>query len=921
MKVFRGYVQIWLKLPSQYRYFGGRPPATLWWTSCPRLSSIQATTSSSTKDTKTYQAQSSVKSGLTTTSTAQQTDLPQNIQTQTDEMLPSQDGYASSQVSNSPVPEPPPPPGSMQQMQPNVVPPALRSISFSDTNYQRLYCNCSCNVANSNYATLTRQDTNSHYHSSIHQNGSYATGYSGYDGRNRLTDEEDSACPALLEREFHSLHRNVPALRRAGVDTNAIRQHFYPDGGWGWIICGVAFLAHVLTSGLQLSYGLLMLYAMKHLGMEVATETGWLGAVSWSVSLVSSPIIIALCRRKSTRLTAVLGGLVLALGMLFASFATQFNQVAFSYGIVLGVGSSMVRESSTVMLGHYFKRRRQFVEMITMSGEGVGIALFSVILKEGVGKMGWRLGLQAITGFISFSFFMGLLYRPASLYHPQRRAIQHLKNQRKKVKEKKTHVRTPKPPFIDFTPLKSSTVRMLIITSSISAFGIYSPIFFMSLHGYQEDYDVQDLVLLQTFLGLSIALGIVSGGSIINKTCRLGYKDINISTQYVCQISIVITSLSTLILSAVFGFRNLCILSWTYGIGLGGFRYTLKMLALERVRTKYFTKAWGFIKGAESIPVLIGVPLTAFLNDSSSAKYGRAGYYISSAAAAIAAILMFFIGYPSGGRQNVSKFSGNGSITSHCTAMTSDCPDLLNRSYSNMGRCGHWYSPYTALSNGGVCGTLSHHQQTHLHPHHHPHTLAHHHQHRLLHQSPYANHFRHNLLNGTTGGGGLVANAGAGSVSGSAQVPTVGCYVGAQCSYGDAVESNPLGVGFGAGLIGGSVGRQQGRRLQKSLSFAFPPRETYVRGDCSQPYASNRCYSRCETPTHSIPQTIYHTMQPSRSRSVPEGLSYTSQYCTCPWNQAITQPSSYNDTYNRYHRSTASMARPIQVVEQMTTSV
>lgn len=45
----------------------------------------------------------------------------------------------------------------------------------------------------------------------------------------------------------------------------------------------------------------------------------------------------------------------------------------------------MVRESSAVMLGHYFKRRRQFVEMITMSGGGVGIALFSVILKEGVG--------------------------------------------------------------------------------------------------------------------------------------------------------------------------------------------------------------------------------------------------------------------------------------------------------------------------------------------------------------------------------------------------------------------------------------------------------------------------------------------------------------------------------------------------------
>lgn len=51
-------------------------------------------------------------------------------------------------------------------------------------------------------------------------------------------------------------------------------QHFYPDGGWGWIVSGVAFLAHVLTTGFQLSYGLLLLYAMRHLGQEVATETG-----------------------------------------------------------------------------------------------------------------------------------------------------------------------------------------------------------------------------------------------------------------------------------------------------------------------------------------------------------------------------------------------------------------------------------------------------------------------------------------------------------------------------------------------------------------------------------------------------------------------------------------------------------------------
>lgn len=53
----------------------------------------------------------------------------------------------------------------------------------------------------------------------------------------------------------------------------------------------------------------------------------------------------------------------------------------------------------------------------------------------------------------------------------------------------------------------------------------------------------------------------------------------------------------------------------------------------------------GFIRCAESIPVLIGVPLTAFLNDSSH-RFGRAGYFICSASTAISAILMFFVGYP-----------------------------------------------------------------------------------------------------------------------------------------------------------------------------------------------------------------------------------------------------------------------------------
>lgn len=48
-----------------------------------------------------------------------------------------------------------------------------------------------------------------------------------------------------------------------------------------------------------------------------------------------------------------------------------------------------------------------------------------------------------------------------------------------KVKEKKSHIQTPKPPFLDFSPLRSSTVRMLCILAAVGAFGCYTPVFFL----------------------------------------------------------------------------------------------------------------------------------------------------------------------------------------------------------------------------------------------------------------------------------------------------------------------------------------------------------------------------------------------------------------------------------------------------------
>ncbi|XP_065158955.1 monocarboxylate transporter 2-like isoform X2 [Atheta coriaria] len=466
----------------------------------------------------------------------------------------------------------------------------------------------------------------------------------------RPPDDEDSF-PVLCDRELHSLHRNVPALRRRDVDTATIKQHYYPEGGWGWLVCGAAFLAHLLTSGMQLAFGLLYLYIIKDLEKKYAEDkefytmaAAWMGALCLCVSFLASPIVVAICRRKSTRLTSVFGGLILALSCLFASFATQFHQAVLSYGVFMGTGAGIVRETSGIMLGHYFKRRREFVEMVAQTGCGIGVALFSVLYKEAVGKLGWRLGLQAVTGLLVLAFFLPIIYRSANLYHPQRRAITHLKNQRKKMKEKKTHVKDKKPPMFDFSPLKSRGLRVLLLASGTGALGVYAPIFYLAFQGFKEGLEDSALVILQTFFGFASALGCVGFGILIMRPTR----QCTISRQYLTQTAMLGTGFSLLAMSAVQGYHGYVLFVWMYGVFLGGYTYALKMFTLERIKARHYTKAWSFVQGACSLPVLIGIPITGYVNQC----YPKAGYYYCFLMTVVGASLLFLVGTKKDPTQN-----------------------------------------------------------------------------------------------------------------------------------------------------------------------------------------------------------------------------------------------------------------------------
>lgn len=54
-----------------------------------------------------------------------------------------------------------------------------------------------------------------------------------------------------------------------------------------------------------------------------------------------------------------------------------------------------------------------------------------------------------------------------------------------------------------------------------------------------------------------------------------------------------LSAISMLVLSSIAEHPYFCLVAWIYGLSLGGYKYSLKMLSLERIRGKHFTKAWG----------------------------------------------------------------------------------------------------------------------------------------------------------------------------------------------------------------------------------------------------------------------------------------------------------------------------------------
>ena len=93
-----------------------------------------------------------------------------------------------------------------------------------------------------------------------------------------FSSHEDSQEPSQISEDKVSDFQPPPSVtssttrkkREKEVKAATIRQHYYPEGGWGYIVLLSAFLVNILAHGLQLSFGVLLLAIQRRWGSQVS---------------------------------------------------------------------------------------------------------------------------------------------------------------------------------------------------------------------------------------------------------------------------------------------------------------------------------------------------------------------------------------------------------------------------------------------------------------------------------------------------------------------------------------------------------------------------------------------------------------------------------------------------------------------------
>lgn len=380
---------------------------------------------------------------------------------------------------------------------------------------------------------------------------------------------------------------------------------------YGWIVVLACFLGTFVVFGLSYSFGVFLERMADDFARSRGVTTIAFG-VQTLMLYVGAVLVGVFIDRLGTRRMLAAGTAVLCLGLVWTSLATSWVTVVLAYGVVTGIGMSIVYVVAYATVPRWFDRRAGFAGGVASAGLGVGMLVVAPAATVLIDRVGWRSSFLVLAGVVAVLLLAATALirdEPTSEPIPPGEFVEGLSLEADRDGDRRTDVgddeaRAPKAAerqsigdqLADVYAIARSPSFVLVFVGWVA---IYTTMYIVFVH----------LVVYASDIGLSRATG-ATALAVIGGANAVGRIGIGYVSDYVGRVRVfagcsAIMGVSTLALPMIETTVALFVFALVFGLAYGGNGALLAPLTGDLFGRANLNAVFGLISGAFALSGLV----------------------------------------------------------------------------------------------------------------------------------------------------------------------------------------------------------------------------------------------------------------------------------------------------------------------------
>ncbi|KAI0975679.1 major facilitator superfamily domain-containing protein [Xylaria arbuscula] len=385
---------------------------------------------------------------------------------------------------------------------------------------------------------------------------------------------------------------NEKGDEESGRAVTLLGEETYPEGGFeAWLVVFGSWCGLVAALGILNTLGTFQTYVSMHQLSGYSEGTvGWIFSLYTALTFFCGVYIGPLFDKYGPRWLIGPGSIAVVASVMILSVCTEYWHFILTFGVLNGIGTSLLFTPSITAIGHFFRARRGLASGIASTGGGIGGIIFPLMLQSLFARLGWGWSIR-ILGFIC----LGLLVL-SNIF---------LKKRLPAPKNISAHP--------DFRILKDKAFLLLTIGVFLLEFGLFIPLTYISSYALASGFD-------ETFAFQ--LLPILNGASVIGRAIPGWYSD-KIGAFNSNMISIGITIFACYVVWLPFGKTTpgLVIFAVLFGYSTGNNISITPVCVGKLCHTQHYGRYYATCYTIVSMACLIGIPIAGSIVAATNGEY------------------------------------------------------------------------------------------------------------------------------------------------------------------------------------------------------------------------------------------------------------------------------------------------------------